>query len=136
MPALDFAFLADAAEAEPGRKLYVLGGGIDRISGPSFPLVHPHMALVMRFLVSHDELGRAHDLTVRMVDEDGTELARIDGKMETAPGEIEGLAVPVNMVINMANTRFERPGAYAIDIIVNGGLEKRVSLYVGQIDGA
>jgi hypothetical protein len=38
MPALDFAFLADAAEAEPGRKFYVLGGGIDQLAGPSFPL--------------------------------------------------------------------------------------------------
>ncbi|MGH2728859.1 MAG: DUF6941 family protein, partial [Actinomycetota bacterium] len=134
--ALDFAFLADAAEAEPGRKLYVLGGGIDRISGPSFPLVHPHMALVMRFLVSHDELGKSHDLTVRMLDEDGKELARVDGQMETALTEIAGLAVPVNMVINMANTRFERPGDYAIDIIVNGGLEKRVGLHVGKIEAS
>lgn len=134
MPTLDFAFLADAAEAEPGRKLYVLGGGIDRISGPSFPLVHPHMALVMRFLVSHDELGRSHALTVRMVDDEGKELARVDGQMETATGEIPGLAVPVNMVINMANTRFERPGEYGIDIIVNGGLEKRVGLTVGGIE--
>ncbi len=133
MPTLDFAFLADAAEAEPGRKLYVLGGGIDRIAGPAFPLIHPHMALVMRFLVPHDELGRSHALAVRLLDEDGNQLARIDGQMETSAGEIAGLAVPVNMVINMANTRFERPGGYSIDIIINGEFQRRVGLYVDQV---
>ena len=131
MPTLDFAFLADAAEAEPGHKFYVLGGGIDQIAGPAFPLVHPHMALLMRFLVPQDELGRAHLLTVRLVDPSGTELARIDGKIETAAAEIDGLAVPVNMVINMANTRFETPGDYALDVIMNGEFLKTIGLRVG-----
>ncbi|MGH2793305.1 MAG: DUF6941 family protein, partial [Actinomycetota bacterium] len=135
VPALDFAFLADAAEAEPGRKFYVLGGGIDQIAGPQFPLVHPHMALVMRFLVPHDELGRAHMLTVRLADPSGTELARIDGQIETQVAKIAGLAVPVNMVINMGNTRFEAPGEYAIDIIMNGEFLRTLALRVGQSPG-
>lgn len=133
MPTLEFAFLADAAEAEPGRKLYVLGGGIDQIAGPTFPLIHPHMALVMRFHVQHDELGRAHVLTVRMSDSDGKELARIEGKIETQLGEIPGLAVPVNMVINMGNTRFERPGDYSIDIIMNGEFQRTLGLRVSPV---
>jgi hypothetical protein len=135
MPALDFAFLADAAEAEPGRKFYVLGGGIDQIAGPVFPLVHPHMALVMRFLVPVDELGRAHMLTVRLADPSGNELARIDGQIETQQAEIAGLAVPVNMVINMGNTRFEAPGEYSIDVIMNGEFLRTLPLRVGVAPG-
>lgn len=136
MPALDFAFLADAAEAEPGRKFYVLGGGIDQIAGPVFPLVHPHMALVMRFLVPRDELGLAHSLTVRLTDPAGNELARIDGQIETHQAEIPGLAVPVNMVINMGNTRFESPGDYAIDVIMNGEFLRTLPLRVGVAPGS
>lgn len=136
MPTLDFAFLADAAEAEPGRKFHVLGGGIDQIAGPVFPLVHPHMALVMRILVPHDELGRGHLLTVRLVDGDGKQLARIDGKIETQSGQIAGLAAPVNMVINMANTRFEAPGEYSIDIIMNGEFQRTLGLRVSQVPSA
>src|SRR2546428_10751044 len=83
MPTLDFAFLADAAEAEPGRKFYVLGGGIDQIAGPQFPLFHPHMSLVMRFLIHPTELGLKHHLEVRMIDADGGELAKIEGDIET-----------------------------------------------------
>jgi len=136
MPTLDFAFLADAAEADPGRKFYVLGGGIDQIAGPKFPLVHPHMSLVMRLLVSRDELGRAHVLTVRLGDPAGKEMARIDGQIETQVAEIAGLAVPVNMVINMGNTRFEQPGEYSIDILMNGEFQRTLPLRVSQSPGS
>ncbi len=47
MPKLEFAFLADSAEAEPGRKFYVLGGGVDSIGAHAFPVVHPHLALLI-----------------------------------------------------------------------------------------
>ena len=47
MPEIDFAFLADAAETQPGHKFNVLGGGITRIGGRTFPLRHPHLALVV-----------------------------------------------------------------------------------------
>jgi len=51
MPDIDFAFLADAAETLPGQKFHVLGGGVARIGGRSFPLRHPHLALVIGLLV-------------------------------------------------------------------------------------
>jgi len=130
MPTLEFAFLADAAEAEPGRKFYVLGGGIDQIAGPEFPLTHPHMSLVMRFLVYPAEIGRTHHLEVRMVDADGGELARIEGDIQTGPTETIGREVAVNMVINMGNSRFERPGDYALDIMMNNQFQKSLPLRV------
>ena len=133
MPTLDFAFLADAAEAEPGRKFYVLGGGIDQIAGPEFPLMHPHMSLVMRFIVHPTELGRSHHLEVRLVDADGGELARIEGDIATAPTEPTGREVAVNMVINMANTRFEKAGDYGLDIMMNNQFQKSLSLRVAQV---
>jgi uncharacterized protein DUF6941 len=137
VPSLEFAFLADAAEAEPGRKFYVLGGGIDQIAGPEFPLTHPHMSLVMRFLVHPPELGRTHHLEVRLVDADGRELARIEGDIQTAPtDEPTGREVAVNMVINMANSRFEKPGDYALDITMNNQYQKSLALRVTQVPNA
>jgi hypothetical protein len=133
MPTLDFAFLADAAEAEPGRKFYVLGGGIDQIAGPEFPLVHPHISLVLRILVNPAELGRTHRLEVRMVDADGKELAKIEGDIQTAPGEPTGREVGVNMVINLANPRFEAPGDFALDILMNNQFQKSLPLRVSQV---
>jgi len=133
MPSLEFAFLADAAEAEPGRKFYVLGGGIDQVAGPEFPLIHPHMSLVMRFLVHPPELGRTHHLEVRLVDADGGELAKIEGDIQTEQAEPTGREVAVNMVINLANSRFERAGDYALDIMMNNQFQKSLPLRVSQV---
>lgn len=130
MPELDFAFLSDAAEAEPGRKFYVLGGGIDVIAGASVPLVHPHMALLMRFLVHPTELGRSHLLEVRLIDADGAELARIEGQLEAQSGGPPGRPAGVNVVINMANTRFEQAGDYSVEILMNNQHQKSLPLRV------
>lgn len=130
MPNLDFAFLADSAEAEPGRKFYVLGGGIDQIAGPAFPLMHPHMSLVMRWLIHPTEMNVRHHLEVRMVDADGKELAKIEGDIEASGHSPTGREANVNMVINMANTRFERPGDYGIDILMNNQHMKSLPLRV------
>lgn len=135
MPDLDFAFLADAAEAEPGRKFYVLGGGIDVIAGQSMPLVHPHMTLLMRFMVHPTELGRAHFLDVRLINADGGELAKIEGQLEAQAGGPPGRPVGVNLVINMGNTRFETAGDYSIEIMMNNQHLKSLPLRV-QLAGS
>jgi hypothetical protein len=36
---VDFAFLAEAASAPPDGKFYVIGGGVNRVASPSFPVV-------------------------------------------------------------------------------------------------
>lgn len=133
MPKLDFAFLADAAEAEPGRKFYVLGGGIDNITGAGFPLVHPHMSLVMRWLIHPAELGHRHHLEVRLGDADGKELARIEGDIEAGSGGPPGREAAVNMVINMAQMRFESAGDFSIEILMNNQHQKSLALHVGTV---
>ncbi len=37
MPDIEFAFLADSAQARPGEKFHVLGGGVSRLASPQFP---------------------------------------------------------------------------------------------------
>lgn len=130
MPTLDFAFLADAAEAEPGRKFYVLGGGIDQIAGPQFPLHHPHMSLVLRWLIHPTETEVRHRMQIRLVDADGQEMAKIEGDIETSGMPPAGRSASVNMVINMANTRFERPGDYAFEVTMNNEHKKSIPLAV------
>ncbi|HVL91701.1 MAG TPA: hypothetical protein VM841_15880 [Actinomycetota bacterium] len=133
MPSLDFAFLADAAEAEPGRKFYVLGGGIDQIGGQSFPLVHPHMALVMRWVINPTEMNLRHHLEVRLVDADGQQLAKIEGDIEASGGAPMGREAGVNMVINLTNTRFEKPGDFAFEVLMNNQHFKSLGLRVATV---
>ena len=74
MPDIEYAFLADAAEAAPGRKFAVLGGGVSRIGGPVFPLRHPHLALVVGLQVTAPELGAEHEVRFVLLRPDGREL--------------------------------------------------------------
>ncbi|MBI4728106.1 MAG: hypothetical protein HY775_01180 [Acidobacteria bacterium] len=130
MPTLDFAFLADAADAEPGRKFYVLGGGVDQVHARGFPVVHPHLALLMRFLVHPTETGRPHSLEVRLMDCDGGELAKIEGLLEPQGTPMSGRELGVNLVINMQSMRFERAGDYSVEILMNNQHMKSLPLRV------
>lgn len=132
MPRLDFAFIADAAEAEPGRKFYVLGGGVDSIGAQRFPVVHPHMALVLRLLVHPAEADRQHALEVKLIDADGHELARVQGSFSAA-GPTMGRDIAIPLVMNFVNTRFEAPGDYALDILVGDQHERSLPLRVYQV---
>ena len=62
MPDIEYAFLADAADARPGQKFAVIGGGVTRLGGGQFPLHHPHLALVCGLTVTAPEFGSEHDL--------------------------------------------------------------------------
>lgn len=133
MPRLDLAFLADAAEAEPGRKFYVLGGGIDSISAMDYPVVHPHMSLVMRIMAHPSEVGREHSMEIRLTDADGGELAKIAGSFVPAPGGAPGRESGMNVVMNFVGTRFPTPGDYEIAIVINGQHQKSLPLTLGVV---
>ena len=89
MPEIDFAFLADAAETQPGQKFHVLGGGITRIGGRTFPLRHPHLALVVGLLVTAPETEREHELRIVLLDPDGAEVTGATGSL-VARGHPDG----------------------------------------------
>jgi hypothetical protein len=133
VPKVDLAFLADAAEAEPGRKFYVLGGGVDSINAPSFPVVHPHLSLVLRLMIHPTEADREHALEVRMIDADGRALANITGTFTAAGAGAAGREIPANLVFNMVNTRFESAGDYSIEILINNEHKKSLPLRVVQV---
>ena len=133
MPKLDFAFIADAAEADPGRKFYVLGGGVDSIGAQTFPVVHPHLALLMRLLVHPTETDREHQLEVRLIDSDGGELSRIEGTFQASRGGPPGRELPMNISLNMSNIRFERSGDYSIELLVDNQHVKSLPLRLYEV---
>jgi hypothetical protein len=128
VPQLDFAFLADAAEAEPGRKFYVLGGGVDSIGAQAYPVVHPHMSLLIRMLLHPTEAERPHTLEIRLIDSDGGELSRLEGNFSANATTQLGREIPMNLSLTMQNTRFERPGDYSIEILINNQHMKSLPL--------
>lgn len=136
MPEIEFAFLADAADARPGQKFNILGGGVTRIGGPSFPLVHPHLALVIGLSVTATELGREHELRFVLLGPDGAELSRAEAQIR-ADGFASGTDdTPVTFALDLWNLTFAEPGAYSLRILVGGSERKRMTLTVERSAGA
>jgi hypothetical protein len=134
MPDIDFAFLADAAEARPGEKFHVLGGGVTRLGSPGFPFRHPHLALVVGLQVAATELNRQHDVRFVLLDPDGREIGGAGGMVEAhGGGDLRDRVV--TFAIDLWNLAFERPGDHSLRILVNGSERKRIPLSVEQVPG-
>jgi hypothetical protein len=127
MPEIDFAFLADAAETQPGHKFHVLGGGITRIGGRAFPLRHPHLALVVGLLVTAPETSREHELRIVLLDPDGHEVTGATGNL-VAQSNPDGRDAILTFSIDLWNLTFPSPGDYSFRILVNGSERKRLAL--------
>jgi hypothetical protein len=131
MPDIDFAFLADAAETNPGQKFHILGGGVSRIGGPGFPLRHPHLALVVGLTVTAPELGREHEIRFLLLDPEGAEVASATSSL-VAQGDTEGKDTNLTFSIDLWNLTFNAPGDYSFRILVNGSERRRLPLSIVQ----
>ena len=131
MPEIDFAFLADAAETQPGQKFHVLGGGISRIGGRAFPLRQPHLCLVVGLMVTVAELDREHQIRFVLLDPDGHEVTGATGAL-VAHGHGDGRDNLLTFSIDLWNVTFPAPGDYSVRIVVNGSERKRLPLVLIQ----
>ena len=129
MPDIEYAFLADAAETQPGQKFHVLGGGVSRVGGRAFPLRHPHLALVLGLLVTAPEVDREHEIRFVLLDQDGGEVAGATGNIQ-ARGHTDGRDTVLTFSIDLWNLTFASPGDYSFRILVNGSERKRLPLLV------
>lgn len=131
VPDIEYAFLADAADARPGQKFAVIGGGVSRLGGPQFPLRHPHLALVCGLLVTAPELGAEHELKFVLLTPDGKQLSNATAKI-VAGGPTDGRDTVLTFSLDMWNLAFPGPGDYTIRILVDGSERKRLPLVVEQ----
>jgi len=134
MPEIDFAFLADAADAQPGQKFNVLGGGVTRIGGQAFPLTHPHLALVISMTVTSPEVGASHELGFLLLGPDGAEISRAEAQIR-ADGVPGGADAQVTFALDLWNLTFTSPGEYSFRVLVAGSERKRLALTLERAAG-
>ena len=132
MPDIDYAFLADAAQATPGQKFHVLGGGLDHIGGQTYPLRHPHLALVIGLRVTAAEVDRPHELRFVLLDPDGREVAGASSSL-TVHGHADARDRPVTLAIDAWNLTFPTPGDYSFRLLVNGSERRRIPLVLVRL---
>jgi hypothetical protein len=129
MPDVEYAFLADAADARPGHKFAVIGGGVSRVGGPTFPLRHPHLSLVVGLLLTAPELGSEHEIRFVLLSPDGQELSSAEARIRAA-GEADGRDTVLTFGIDLWNLSFPDPGDYSFRILIDGSERKRLPLIV------
>jgi len=129
-----YVFLASGGEFTPDGKLNVLGGDFDTIFGPAFPLVQPHMVLLIKLLLDQGDTGHGHELRVSLLNAEGERvLSDLRG-----PIEVLGKAMrpdrPVGMglALTAINLIFPRPGAYTWHVFVDDIEVAALKLYVEE----
>ena len=127
---LDWMLLANYAEVGPTGLLTVVGGTWDTMTvhaPPPDDAAGGAVALltgsvVMRALFHVTETGREHGFTLTVMDEDGGDVARIEGSVhvERQPDLPPGWDQGVNMTVSLAGMPVPQFGLYAISMQIDG----------------
>ena len=114
---------ADFASVEPATgKLNILGE-FRSISSVNFPARHRRMAVVVKLGGELTDNQDQYILRVALADEDGNELICVEGsfKLPHAPA---GIRPEYNIILELQDIVFPKPGAYRIYITVGDGVVK------------
>jgi hypothetical protein len=117
MPRIENLMLANHAEAVNGL-LYVSGAGwAHHWRGPQDPAAPTvsHVGIGLTILVGWNETNRPYQFAVTMDSEDGTEMLRLEGRLEAGrpPGETEGADLRSAVALN-GEVQFPGPGRYQV----------------------
>ena len=127
---VEWLILADAAQVV-GQKLYLLGGGYDRISLPKEPPAPHSMAVAVSFRVPWNETNRKHDFQIEVLDGDGANIAAVNGQLEVgrppglSPGQDQRSQVAVNMAWNV-----QKLGSYEVVARITDSEARHFPFYV------
>lgn len=120
---LDWAVLANAAEAPPNGLVYILGAGFDTLVRDQFPTPFGGV-IVLRLQTTRLETERPHKVEVHCTDEDGQPLLpqpivlQVPGRQ--VPHEYpHGWDLSANIVINLSTVAIVKPGFYNFEILID-----------------
>ena len=124
---IQVAVLCDAATDDNG-KLNLLGA-FDTIYTQQLPAIHPQCSIALRVTFSSGDEGK-HALQVNFVDADGRPIA----KFPPIPVEV---SLPDDMhfgtrnfIVNIQQLKFDNPGLYSIDVLLNSRPQASIPLLV------
>jgi hypothetical protein len=123
---IDFLILADAAQVAEG-KLYVMGGGWDRMAVNTLPAVQM-VGVAVGIVVPWAETNTPRTLTLMVEDEDGgAVLPPVAVRVEVGrpPGLAAGAEQRVMVAFN-AQLGLPRFGGYVVTAALDGGPQRRL----------
>ena len=120
---LDWALLANAAEAPPNGLVYILGAGFDTLIRDQFPTPFGGV-IVLRLQTTRLETERPHKVEVHCMDEDGKPFVPQPIVVNLAARQVpadypHGWDLAASIVINLSSVPIEHPGFYNFEILVD-----------------
>jgi hypothetical protein len=127
---VNLAVLCDAANVSREGKLNILGE-FDSIHVATFPLIYPTMVLVVRLEAHPTEAGE-HSLKLHLVDEDGGDcVPPLQGGFATGDPPFPGVPIrTAPLILQMHGVRFDKPGHYAFELLVDNHHLRSLPLHV------
>ena len=126
---IEWLILADAATVVE-RKLYLMGGGWDKLTVNSLP--HPQtMAVAMSILVPWVDANEQRTFSIEVQTDDGESLASVPGQFEVGrpPGARQGQDLRAQVAIGI-HFEFTGLGGYVVIASVEGAEPERYSFNV------
>jgi hypothetical protein len=126
---LTTAILADFAQVREGL-LHVVSGGITRAYRAELP---GPLSINLAIVVQMDavETQRPHDFLVVVMDEDGGELAKVEGQFQLESGELGvGETTQLPIAFDLRNATVSRYGSHTVGIYVDGHNQENLQLTV------
>ncbi len=133
---VDWLILADSAQVV-GNKLYLLGGGWDRlVVNKEFPTEH-RVGIALALRVPWNQTNERHEFEIEIASEDGATIAKVGGNFEVGrpPGIPPGQDQRIQLAVE-ANIKFERPGTFVISAKLDGEIGQRAPFQVMSGAGA
>jgi hypothetical protein len=136
-PELDFVIVADRAEVVNG-KLYMMGGGYDRIYLSEEPPRVFSISFVVGVLVPWNACNQEHRLDFAVEDSEGQALdfsARATFNVGRSPHMEPGEVQRVMLAPPQVAVTFPVYGSYFLRVTLNEAISKKVALYVSGAKG-
>ena len=126
---VEWLILADSAQVV-GNKLFLMGGGWDRISLNTLPAQHT-LSIAFAINVPWNETNERHQFEIEFVSEDGESIHTVGGEFEAgrAPGTPAGQDQRVQMAVT-AIMNFGKPETLAVVARIDGEERRRVAFLV------
>jgi hypothetical protein len=125
------ALLADAANVTADGKLNILGV-FNALGAQTFPVMHPQMALVLRFEATRAEEGRTKQIELQLADGDGQKLFKIEAQL-VLPSGMPGTPIRLNHILMLNGIQFPRAGDYVFNVLVGDDQKAAIDLKLIEV---
>lgn len=111
-----YLLLADHALAADDGRLYLIGGGIDRLGAAQFPVILPHLSLAMKFYLDPAEAMAEHTIQVRLVNPNDKPIISPMGQVLAPSSPLAPIPSPYHFVYNIRDVPFQDAGHYQLSV--------------------